>query len=256
MRENQTADPVLERPVAALEGEGNAVEASDEKPKRRTALFGLVKRKEKWTLSSRGRFVALAAILIFCGAFICWIHPFLAVTDRVDDAQYLVVEGWLPNYALEESIAEFKSKPYKMIFTVGADPLIGVNVEEKDSLAIEAYKRLKWMGMGDDQVKAVPARVKYRNRTFESGVALRKWSEENHVPVTSFNLVSLGTHARRSRLLFEEAFEGTARVGIISVENREYEPKHWWKYSEGVREVMGESIGYLYARLVFHPDKQ
>ena len=33
---------------------------SGKKPKRR-ALFGLLKRKEKWVLSWRGRFVALAA---------------------------------------------------------------------------------------------------------------------------------------------------------------------------------------------------
>ena len=49
--------------------------------------------------------------------------------------QYLVIEGWIPNYALEESIAEFKSKPYVMIFTVGADPLTGVNIEHGDSVA-------------------------------------------------------------------------------------------------------------------------
>jgi hypothetical protein len=75
------------------------------------------------------------------------------------------------------------------------------------------------------------------------------------VPVTSFNLVTIGLHARRSRLLFEEAFDGKARVGIISVTNREYEPERWWKYSEGVKNVIGEGVGYAYVRLLFHPGK-
>ena len=27
-----------------------------------------------------------------------------------------------------------------------------------------------------------------------------------------------------------------------------YERRHWWRVSEGVREVLGETIAYIYAR--------
>jgi len=222
--------------------------------KSQRGFLGLFKRKEKWVLSWRGRFVLWGGLVVLALLFILKIHHFLAVTNRVD-TQYLVIEGWVPNYAVEESIAEFKSKPYVKIFTVGADPLTGKNIEEGDSIAFECAARLKWMGMDMSKVQAVPAHIKYRNRTYESALALRKWIEENHEPVTSFNLVTLGPHSRRSRLLFEEAFEGTAHVGIMSVTNREYDPNRWWKYSEGVKEVIGEGVGYVYARFFFHPDK-
>jgi hypothetical protein len=230
--------------------EGEKCVVSKEKPKSR--FFGLQKRKEKWVLTWRGRLVALLATILLGCAFVAWVHGFLAVTQRVD-SQYLVVEGWVPNYALEESIAEFKSKPYKRIFTVGAAPLTGINIEESDSVASAAFDRLKWMGVNPDLMQAVPAQIKYRNRTFQSALALRKWVEENHEPMKDFNLVTVGPHARRSRLLFEEAFGGDVKVGIISVENREYDPKRWWKYSEGVKETIGEGLGYLYARFFFHP---
>ena len=215
-------------------------------------LFGLVQRKELWVLSWRGKVALLIALLLLAVGFVGWVHGFLAVTKRVD-AKYLVVEGWLPNYALQDSIAEFKSKPYEKIFTVGADPLNGLKIEEGDSLAGEAFKRLVWLGMDRDQVQPVPAHIKYRDRTFQSALALKKWIEANHLPITSINVVTLGPHARRSRLLFEEAFGSETSVGIISVENREYDPKRWWKYSEGVKELLGEGVGYLYARFVFHP---
>ena len=221
----------------------------------RLALFGLITRKEKWTLSLRGRIASSGAVIILGCVFFFGVHPFLSVTKRVN-TRYLVVEGWIPNYALDESIAEFKAGAYKTVFTVGADPLNGIEMEEGESLATRGAKHLEWMGMNSNLVQAVPARVKYRNRTFQSAVALRKWIEENHLPVTSLNVVTLGTHARRSRLLFEEAFEGKVRVGVISVVNRQYDPKRWWKYSEGVREVMSETIAYLYARFLFHPGKQ
>ena len=35
--------------------------------------------------------------------------------------------------------------------------------------------------------------------------------------------------------------------------NNEYDPKRWWCYSEGVREILGETIAYVYARFFFFP---
>jgi hypothetical protein len=42
-------------------------------------------------------------------------------------------------------------------------------------------------------------------------------------------------------------------VGIIAVSNADYNPKQWWRYSDGVREVIGESIAYIYAKFLFYP---
>ena len=33
----------------------------------------------------------------------------------------------------------------------------------------------------------------------------------------------------------------------------DYDPGSWWCYSDGVREVIGESIAYIYARVFFWP---
>ena len=44
-------------------------------------------------------------------------------------------------------------------------------------------------------------------------------------------------------------------VGIIAAPNPDYNPAQWWHYSEGVREVVGESIAYVYARLFFYPSR-
>ena len=42
-------------------------------------------------------------------------------------------------------------------------------------------------------------------------------------------------------------------VGIIAVPNPDYDSSRWWRYSEGVKEVVSESVAYLYARFLFHP---
>jgi len=38
------------------------------------------------------------------------------------------------------------------------------------------------------------------------------------------------------------------------VPDPDYDPKRWWRYSEGVREVLGESIAWFYAAFFFHPE--
>jgi hypothetical protein len=43
----------------------------------------------------------------------------------------------------------------------------------------------------------------------------------------------------------------TVRVGVLAMDEREYDPVHWWRYSEGVREVLCEGVAYLYVRFFF-----
>jgi len=72
-------------------------------------------------------------------------------------------------------------------------------------------------------------------------------------PVHSLNVLTQGAHARRTRLLYQKAFGNNVAIGVIAVSNSDYEPTHWWRYSDGVREVIGESIAYIYARFsLFH----
>jgi len=65
----------------------------------------------------------------------------------------------------------------------------------------------------------------------------------------------MGPHSRRSWMLYKEAIGEEIPIGIIAFENREYDPKRWWKTSSGVRTVLDETIAYLYAKLVFDPER-
>ena len=218
----------------------------------RSAFGGLFRRKESWTLTLRGWLSLLGVVGLLTFGGILGVYPFLAPTHRVD-TEYLVVEGWVGDYALVESIAEFKSKPYRLMFTVGCEMTSIVNIDPGDNHADYAFTRLKWLGMNPELIQPVVAHVKYRNRTYESALAFRKWIEEKHLTVTRFNLVTVGPHARRSRLLFEKAFQGNAEIGVIAVEDPEYDSRRWWRYSEGVKEIMSEAASYFYVRLFFWP---
>ena len=94
-----------------------------------------------------------------------------------------------------------------------------------------------------------------RDRTYGSAVALREWFREHDMTVKSLNVLTEDTHARRTRLLFEKALGKNVTVGIIAVPNPDYDARRWWRYSEGVKDVVSEGIAYLYARLFFFPSE-
>ena len=101
----------------------------------------------------------------------------------------------------------------------------------------------------------VPSHVFGCDRTYSSAVALRDWFREHSVQTRSINVLTEDTHARRTRLLFAEALGSNVSVGVIAVSVPDYDAKRWWRYSEGVEEVIGESVAYIYARFFFHPSK-
>jgi hypothetical protein len=82
---------------------------------------------------------------------------------------------------------------------------------------------------------------------------LRDWLRTNDPGEKCINVLTEDTHARRTRLLFQEALGKEPRVGIIAVPNPDYDANHWWRYSEGVRGVIDESIAYAYAKFFFWP---
>jgi uncharacterized SAM-binding protein YcdF (DUF218 family) len=183
------------------------------------------------------------------------VYPFLSVTDRTN-AKILVVEGWVHQYAIRAGMKEFQSGSYQRVFTTGG-PVIGSGgyVNDYQTSASVGADLLKKYGLADEFVQMVPSRVMDRDRTYASAVALRRWFQEHHMAVHNINVLTEDVHARRTHLLFQEAFGKNTKVGIIAVSNPDYDRKHWWRYSQGVKDVVSEGIAYLYAKFFFNPSE-
>lgn len=217
--------------------------------------FGCLTRRERWGLSLRGW---LAVILLAVFAFVSWllnVQPFLAQTHRVD-SKILVVEGWIQQYAIRAAITEFHTGHYDKIYTTGG-PVVGTDgdVNDFNTTASVGAQLLLQAGLPADRLQMVPSHIKGRDRTYSSALALRDYFQTHGLAVKNFNLLTEDAHARRSGMLFQKAFGSDARVGIISVPDPDYDPTRWWRYSEGVRTVLGESIAWFYASFIFHPEK-
>jgi uncharacterized SAM-binding protein YcdF (DUF218 family) len=217
------------------------------------ALAGLILKKERWGLSWIGWSLMLLALLAGFAVMLFCVFPFLAVTQRLN-TNVLVVEGWIPDFAIRAAAVEFASRNYEHAFTTGG-PVSGMGgyTNDYNTSASVGASRLKVAGVRD--VQMVPSRVMDRDRTYAAAVALKDWFYSNNFHPRAINVVTEGPHARRTRLLFQKAFGDQTGVGIIAVCSPDYDRTKWWSFSEGVRDVVGEAFAYLYARVFFHPSK-
>lgn len=192
-------------------------------------------------LAILGCLLALGLLLVF------QMHPFLAV-DAPIQAEVLVVEGWLPDYALEQVVAEFHQGTYQTIVVLGEPLRHGYFLSQYKSYAYLAAATLAHLGVDPDQIVALPVLRVDRDRTQTAALIFKQWLSTNCGSLQAINLYSLGPHARRSWLLFKQVLP-EMQIGIIAGVPKEYLPSRWWEYSAGVRWVLSEAIGYGYACL-------
>jgi hypothetical protein len=194
--------------------------------------------------------VAIVAVLLTRG-----LGRFLAVTDPVESG-VMVVEGWAPDYAFEAAIAEFNRNHYEKLLVSGQPLERGAPLSEYKTYAEMGAAIVIKMGLSSNVVQAVPAPLVRQDRTYAMASAVKRWMHDHGMSATSVQLMTLGPHARRSRLVYERAFGKGVKIGIKAIPSRDFDPNHWWRTSAGVRSVLDEALAYVYARLLFHPPKE
>jgi len=198
------------------------------------------------------------SVLAFLGLvlllFLFTIHPFLAPTKTVD-ADILIADNCLVDYGLKKLSEEFRFKNYSFILCAGGLLELGSHLSKYKTSAELSAAILKINGINEEAIVPIPPKPVKRDRTFASALAVKNWLAQNNIQPKGINLFSMGPHSRRSWMLYKEAIGEEIPVGIIACEYREYDPKRWWKTSSGVRNVLGETIAYIYAKLLFNPEK-
>jgi hypothetical protein len=215
---------------------------------RRTALAGLLRRRSVFVPTWRCWVLLLVLIAGLAGTILFGVHPFLAVTDPRPGG-FLVLEGWASDYVVAKAAAEYDRGGYQGFYVTGGPIEKGAPlVEYKDVANLGAATVRATRPDLANVVVAVPAPAVRDDRTYASAVALREWLRANGKPSPArVNLVSFGTHARRSRYYFQKAFGDRVDVGVIAVQDESYDPNRWWTTSYGFRVVTGEMIAYTYS---------
>ncbi len=215
-----------------------------------SSVWGLVRRRDCWVPTWRGWLVLVLALGLAGILSVRSLDGFLSVTDSVAGG-VLVVEGWASDNVLDAAVSEFRAHPYEKLFVTGGPIEHGAPLSEYGTQAEFGGAILRKKGLGPETLQVVPSPFVAQDRTFTEAVTLKKWLAEHGQGVRSVNVITEGPHARRSRLLFEKAFGNDVKVGVIAIPSTNYDHKHWWRTSEGVRTMIGELLAYGYARLLF-----
>jgi hypothetical protein len=188
--------------------------------------------------------ITVAAVTSVLAAFHA-IYPFLSVTKPVA-ANVLVVEGWLPDYALHHALDEYRKGGYELLVTSGGPLESGHHLSAYGDYATLAAATLRKMGMDPKSLVEAPAIKVERNRTYESAREVRAKLGSLSITIRGVNVVTEGPHARRTRLVYRRVFPPGTKVGVIATSSQEFDPDHWWRSSEGIKATFTEAIGWIY----------
>lgn len=212
----------------------------------KTSKIRLIHRQQKWTLTAQGWGIAIAFTATLIIFMITQIHPFLAVNYPIK-ADVLVVEGWVPDYALKQALIEFKNGSYRQIITTGTPLPTGYYLAEYKNFAELSAATLKALGLKTEKLVVIATPDAIKDRTYASAATVRQWLLNSDLKLESINLFTFDVHARRSWLIYKQALAPKIKAGVIAVESLDYDSNSWWSSSAGVRTVISETIAYIYA---------
>jgi len=208
--------------------------------------WGLLRRRECLVPTWRGWLLLMLILAALSVILVRGIYPFLAVNEPVADG-LLVVEGWVQDVTMEAAVAEFKRHHYETVCVTGGPVHRGAPLWGYHTFAGSGAATLRKLGLNAKDVQPVPSTWVRRDRTYAEAVALSRWMRERGMKSRTVHLITDGSHARRSRLLFKRALGRGVTVGVTSVPSREYDPQRWWQSSAGMRDMVGETLAYGYA---------
>ena len=112
-----------------------------------------------------------------------------------------------------------------------------------------ARNRLMSMGIDSSLIIAVPGKKAKINRTLTSALAFRDWLNTSDIDVKGINIISVGTHARRTWMTYNKILNEKNVIGIISL------PDNMNRNSRKSRifKTLRETLGIFYYWLILIP---
>ena len=208
----------------------------------------LAQRRTVWCPSWLGWF-CIAALLVV--PMVWWLscgESFLSVTRRLP-ADVLVVEGWIGPRGICAAQTEFEEHGYQYIAPTGGWTS-GFWEDGLSNYAEMAAGELRRLGVPTNKIVVAPAMETESHRTFQSAVALRRALEARGIHPKTLNVFTFGPHARRSGLVFAKVLGPKTKVGIVAWLPSSYKTEAWWQSSQRSRELLEETVGYLYEVLL------
>ena len=210
-------------------------------------------KKQCWRPTVLGSLVMIGLLLLLCYFGFTNVYRFLSV-DKVISAKTMVVEGWVEDYVLKDALDYFRSHQFEHLIVTGipiTDRRLFANYKNTAQLATALIKQF---GFNDTVYQAaIPTGVTI-DRTYNTAIATGLLFEKHPKWEKRILIWSEGTHARRTKEMFEMALGKGYKLGIVANKEHVFDPAHFWRTSKGFRTVSNEFVAYVWVTLFFHPD--
>ena len=159
--------------------------------------------------------------------------------------------GWGLDWpgGIRAAVAEFEGSGYHYIVASGG-LTSGRWEDEPASYAKMAADEMIRLGIPREKIVVATAGYTEKQRTFESAVAVWRVLRSAGILHKAVNIFTFGPHARRSGVVFAKVFSPAVNVGIIAWTPAEYRTEPWWRSSERSRDLLQETVGFLYEFLL------
>jgi hypothetical protein len=116
-----------------------------------------------------------------------------------------------------------------------------------DSNAQRARNLLISMGMDSLKVIATSGEKVKINRTLTSALAFHDWESSADINIRGINILTIGTHARRTWMTYNKILHEKYKIGIISV------PSGYLSRESRIKKTLRETLGILYYWFILIP---
>lgn len=214
--------------------------------------YSLFKKTTCWRPTIIGWIILLVAFIALFRVSLDRVYSYLAINKPIE-SKTMIIEGYVPSYILKEAVKTYNEEKYERLIVTGI-PIVNYEyVTSYHNTGEATILALKYFGITDTIYLAnIPTNV-YVDRTYHTAIACEQLFKDNSWP-KNFNIYSVGVHARRSRMMFREAFGSEYDIGVIAPRDRTFLPVGWWKSSKGFRNVSNEFVATTFVSFFFHPD--
>jgi hypothetical protein len=196
-----------------------------------------------------GSFCAVALLVSPIAWWCRFGESFLCLTERLP-AEVLVVEGWIGRAGVRAAAAEFERGSYRYVVTTGGLTDAKGWMEPGWSYARGAADELLRLGVPQDRIIVAPTADVESQRTYNSAVAARKVLDSLEIRPPALSVFTLGSHARRSRLVYAKIEGPGTKVGVISWVPSGEKAGPWWRSSDRAKALLTETACYVYEALL------
>ena len=212
--------------------------ASSPGPKRRFLSFIRLPNWQRWSAF----FIVLIILFII---FAPMAHRFLAVTQRVMDADTLVVEEWSADVVGQAAVDEFKKGNYIRLLISCLREDLRENAQSHAQKSPE-INRLVALGIPKEKILECYSPVTNNRQSASMALGVRDTLRKLNMKSKGVNVMAPATHARKTWLVHRRALFPETSAGIIAVQPDIYNPNRWWLNGKSAKWVLKNYIGLLY----------